>query len=116
MSSVDRYTNVLSNKKQAVVTTPLSEKKILTTEKVTPSDEVHKCTDNVKTSEEVVKGTCEVHRRTQNITTIEEVDKGSEKLEDTKEAVVTICRKDSYNFEGRSKGYTGQFNLDREFF
>ena len=31
-----------------------------------------------------------------------------------KEAVVTICRKDSDKFEGKSKGYTGWFNLDCE--
>ena len=32
-----------------------------------------------------------------------------------KEAVVTIRRKDSYKFEGKSKGYTGWFNIDHEF-
>ena len=32
-----------------------------------------------------------------------------------KEAVVTIRRKDSDKFEGRSKGSTGWFNLDNEF-
>ena len=36
-------------------------------------------------------------------------------LEDMKEAVVTIRRKDLYNFEGRSKGYTGWFKLDSGF-
>ena len=34
---------------------------------------------------------------------------------DMKEAVVTICRKDLYNFEGQSKGSIGWFNLDHEF-
>ena len=33
MSSVDKDTNVLDDKKEAVVTTPLSDKKLLTTEK-----------------------------------------------------------------------------------
>ena len=32
-----------------------------------------------------------------------------------KEAVVTICEKDSDKFEGQSKGSTGWFNLDSEF-
>ena len=32
-----------------------------------------------------------------------------------KEAVVKICRKDSYKCEGQSKGYTGWFNTDKEF-
>ena len=114
MSLVDKYTNVLDDKKQAVVTTPFSEKKLLTNEKVTTSDEVHKRNDNITTSEEVVKGTDEVHRRTENITTNEEVYKGTGKLEDTKEAVVKIHRKDSDKFEGRSKGSTGWFNLDHE--
>ena len=32
-----------------------------------------------------------------------------------KEAVVKIRKKDSDNFEGQSKGSTGQFNLDHDF-
>ena len=40
MSSVEKYINVLDDNKEAVVTTQLSEKKSLTTEKVTTSDEV----------------------------------------------------------------------------
>ena len=55
-------------------------KKLLTTEKVTISDEVHKLTENITTGEEVVKGTDEFHKRTENITTNEEVDKGTKKL------------------------------------
>ena len=97
-----------------MVTTPLSEKKLLTTEKVTTNDEVQKRTANFTTSEEVVKGTDEVHRYTENITTNKDVDRGTEKLENMKEAVVKICRKDSDNFEGQSKGYTGWFNIDHE--
>ena len=50
-----------------MVTTPLSEKKLLTTEKVTTSDEVHKRTEKITTSEEVVKGTDEVHKLTYKI-------------------------------------------------
>ena len=97
-------------------TTPLPEKKLLTTEKVKTSDEVHKRTDKITTSEEVEKGTEEVHKRTEKITTREEVDKGTEKLEDMKEAVVTIRRKDSDKSEGQSKGYTGLFNINHECF
>ena len=37
MSSVDKGTENLDDKKEAVVTTPLSEKKLLTTDKVTTS-------------------------------------------------------------------------------
>ena len=116
MSSVDKDSNVLDDNKEAVVTTPLSGKISLTNKKVTTSDEVHKCTENFTTSQEVVKGTDEVHKRTENITTNEDVGKGTEKLEDMKEAVVTIRKKDSYQFEGQSKVYTGWFNIDGAFF
>ena len=67
--SVDKYTNVLDDKKEAVITTPFSEKQQSTTEKVTTRDEVHKRTENITTSEEVVKGNDEVHKLTDNITT-----------------------------------------------
>ena len=60
--------------------TPLFEKKLWTTEKVTTRDEVQKRTDNFTTSGEVFKGTDEVHKLTENIKTNEEVDKGTEKL------------------------------------
>ena len=98
-----------------MVTTPLLEKKLLTTEKVTTNDEVHKLTYKITPKEEVVEGTDEVQKCTENITTNEEVDKGSERLEDTKEAVVTIRRKDSDKFEGQYIGSTGWFNPDSEF-
>ena len=116
MFLVNKYSNASYDKKEAVVTKPLSEKKLLTTEIFTTSDEVHKLTENFTTSERVVKGTDEVHKHTENITTNEDVDKGTEKLEDMKEAVVIIHRKDSYQFEGNSEGSTGWFNLDSEFF
>ena len=44
LSSVDKFTNVLDDKKEAVVTMPLTEKKLLTTKKVTASDEMNKFT------------------------------------------------------------------------
>ena len=64
MLQVDKDTNVLDDKIEAVFMTPLPEKKLLKTEKVTTSDEVHKCTYNITTSEEVVKGTGDVHKYT----------------------------------------------------
>ena len=76
---------------------------------------MHKRTENITTSEEVVKGTDEVHKRTQKITTNEEDYKATDELEYMKEAVVTIHGKDSDKFMGQSKGSTGWFNLDRKF-
>ena len=80
MLLVDEYTQVLDDKKEAVVTTPLLQNKLLTTERVPTSDEVHKRTEKITTSEEVVKGADEVHKRTEKITTNEDVDKGTEIL------------------------------------
>ena len=54
--------------------TPLSEKKLLTIEKVTTIDEVQKRTKMITTSEYVVKVNYEVHKHTDKITTNEEVD------------------------------------------
>ena len=51
MSLVDKDSNVLDNNKEAVVTTPLPEKKLLTTEKVKTSDEVQKRTETFTTSD-----------------------------------------------------------------
>ena len=99
-----------------MVTTPLLEKQLLTTEKVTTIDEVHKRTENITTSEDFIKGTDKFHKRTEKITTNEEVDKDTEILEDMKKAVVKICTKDSDKIEGQSKVYTGWFNLDHDFF
>ena len=104
----------MDDKKEAAVTTPFLENKLLTTKKVKTRDEVHKHTENITTSEEVVKGTDESRKCTDNITTNEEVDKGTEKLKDMKEAVVTSSRKDSNKFEVQSIGYTGWFNLDHD--
>ena len=85
MSSVDKDTIFLDDKKQVVVTTPLLENKVLTTDKVTTSDEVHKHNENIKISEEIEKDTYEFHNFTEKITSIKEVDKGSEKLQGMKE-------------------------------
>ena len=96
--------------------TPFSEKKLLTTEEVTTSDEVHKRTEKITTSEEVFKGNDEVHEHTEKITTNYWVEKGTEKLEHMKEAVLTIRKKDSEKLEGHSKESTGWFNLDHDIF
>ena len=114
MSSVDKYNNVLDDKKEALATTPFLEKKLLTTEKVTTSDEVHRYTEKFTKIEEVVNGTDEVQKRTANITINKDVEKGTKKLEDMKEAVVTIRTKDSDKFEGQSKRYTVWFNLTHD--
>ena len=71
MLLVDKDSNVLDYKKEAVVMTPFSEKKSFT----------------------------------------RDVDKGTEELEDMKESVFTIRRKDSDKFEGQSKGSIGWFNI-----
>ena len=94
-------------KKETAVTTPLSEKKLLTTEKVATFDEVHKRNEKIITIEEVVKGTDEVHKCTEKNTTNEEVDKGYEKLEYMKEAVFTIRGKDSDSLRVRLKDLQG---------
>ena len=107
MLSASKYSNVLDDKKEVVLTMPLSEKKLLTTEKATRIDGVHKRTEKFTTSKEVVKYTDEVQKLTKNIPTNEDVDKSTEILEDIKEAVVTIRTKDSDNFQVQSKVYTG---------
>ena len=45
MLSVDKDTNASDYKKEAVVTTPFTENKLLTTERVTTSDEAQKRTE-----------------------------------------------------------------------
>ena len=97
-----------------MVTTSFSKKKVLTTEKVTTSDDVQKRTEKIKK----VRRLLNVMMRFTNVLRrlkSEEVNKGSEKLEDMKEAMVTIRTKDPYNFEGQSKGSTGWLNVDHEF-
>ena len=42
-----------------------------------------------------------------------DVDKGTDKLADMKKSVITIFRKGLDKFEGKSKGSTGWFKLDR---
>ena len=80
MLSVDKDINILDYKKEAVVTTPFSQKTLLTTEKVITSDEVQKRTEKITMNEEVFKGTDEVHKCTEDITANQDVDEGTEKL------------------------------------
>ena len=94
MLSFDKDTIFLDDQKEAVVTTPLSENKLLTTENVTISDGVHKRAEKIKTNEEV--------------------EKGIGKTEDTKESLFKIRWNNSDKFEGQSKGSTGWFNLDHD--
>ena len=50
------------------------------------------------------------------VTPSEEFEKGTKKLDDMKEAVVTIRGKDSDNFKAQSKKSTSWFNLKHKFF
>ena len=77
MSQVDKYGNVLDDKKEAVFTTSFSEKKLLTTEKVTTNYDVHKRIEKFTTSEKVVKGTYQVYKRTDNIKTNKDFEKST---------------------------------------
>ena len=45
-----------------------------------------------------------------------DVDKGTDEFSYMKQAVVTLCRKGLYQFEGQSKSYKGWFKLDSGFF
>ena len=51
----------------------------------------------------------------EKVTPSEEFEKGTKNVDDMKEAVVTIRRKDMGNFEGNYMGSTGWFNLNHEF-
>ena len=74
MDKVKQEIIMLSN-----IIVPLSKKKVATSEKVTPS---------------------------------EEVEKGTKTLDDIKDSVVKIFRKDLFNFQGQSTISTCWFNLD----
>ena len=75
MSSVDKFSNVLCDRKEEMVTTPLLEKKSLT-------KDVDKGTDELADTPLLEK-----KYSTKNI------DTGTDELADMKNAVVTICRK-----------------------
>ena len=54
MSLVDKGTKKLDDKKEAVIKTPFLEKKLLTTEKVTTSEEVDKSTEKLEDTKQAV--------------------------------------------------------------
>ena len=58
MSLVNKGTKHLDDKKEVVVTTPQSEKKVLTTKKVTRSEEVDKGTEKLEDMKEAVVAIC----------------------------------------------------------
>ena len=100
------------------IITPLSKKTLLTTEKVTASEEVDKGTKNLDDKKEAVVATPLSKKTlltTEKVTRTEEADKDTNILDDMKEAVFTILSKDLDNFEGQCKVSTGWFNLDNEF-
>ena len=81
MSSVDRDTKHLDGRKEAVVTKPFSEKKVLTTQKVTTSEEFHKHTKILDDKKEAVVMMPLSNKKlltTEKVTTSEEADKGTE--------------------------------------
>ena len=50
----------------------------------------------------------------EKVTPNEEGEKGTKTMDDTKEPVVKICRKNLDKFQGQSTGSIGWFILDRE--
>ena len=97
MSSVEKISNVLGDRKEEVFTTPLLDKKSLT--------------------KYVDEGTNELEDTPllENKSLTKDVDKGTDELADMKKAVVTISRKGLDKFEGQSKGYAECFKLDSGF-
>ena len=84
----------MGDRKEEVVTTPLSEKKSLT-------EDVEKCTD--KLADMILM---EMKSSTKD------VNKGTYEFADTKQAVNTIRRKGLDKFEVQSSGSKGWFKLD----
>ena len=64
---VDKDTNVLNHKKEAVITTIFSWKKVLKTDRFTTNYDVHKRNEKISTREEIDKGSYEVHKRTEKL-------------------------------------------------
>ena len=94
MSSNEKVSNVLGDRKYEVVRTPLSEKKSST--KV-----VEKCTDKL----------AHILLMEKKYLT-KDVDKGTDELAYMKQAVSKIRRKGLDQFEGKSSGFKGRFKLD----
>ena len=94
MSSNAKVSNVFVDRKEEVVTTPLSEKKYST-------KDVDKVTDKLVDMLLMEKKSSK-----------KDVDKGTDELADMKQAVNTIRRKCLYQFEGQSNRSKGWFKLD----
>ena len=94
MSSNEKVSNVLGDRKEEVVTTPLSENKYST-------KDVEKGTD--KLADTLLMD---------NESSTKDVDKGTDKLADMKHEVNKIHRKGLYQFDGQSSGYKGWLKLD----
>ena len=98
MSSNEKVGNVFGDRKEEVITTPLSEKKSLT-------KDVEKGTDKLAYMLLMEKKYSTKY-----------VDKGTDKLAYMKQGVNTIHRKGLDQFEVQSIGSKGWFKLDIEFF
>ena len=98
MSSVDKVSNFLGDRKEEVVTTLLLENKSSTKYFDEGDDEL---SDTLLLEREYLT---------------KDFDKGTDELADMKKAVVKIRRKGLDKFEGQSKGSTGPFKLDSGFF
>ena len=96
MSLVEKFGNVLGDRKEEVVTNPLLEKKSST-------KDVDKGTDELADTPLLGK---------KYLT--KDVDKGTDELADMKNAVVTILSKGLDKLEVQSKIYTGWFKLESE--
>ena len=142
MSSNEKFSNFLGDRKEEVVTTPFSDKKSLTKdvdkgtdefadtllmEKKSSTKNVEKGTGELadtllmgkkSSTKNVEKGTDEfsdtLFMETKYPT--KDVDKGTYKLEFMKQKVNTILRKGLDQFLGRSIGSKGWYKLDIEFF
>ena len=98
MTSNEKVSDDLGDRKKEVVTTPLREKK--------------------SSTKDVDEGTDELADipLMNNKSSTKDVDKGTDELADIKQAVVTIRKKGLDQFEGKSKGSKRWFKLDSGFF
>ena len=94
MSSVEKVSNCLGDRKEKVVTMPFFENKLST--------------------KDVDKGTDELADTPfwEKISPTKDFDTGTDELVDMKKSVFKILRKGLDKFEGQSKGSTGWFKLD----
>ena len=98
MSSNEKVSNILVDRKKEWVTTPFSERKSST-------KDVEKGTDK---SEDMIL--------TEKKSSTKDVEKFTYEMTDMKHAVNIILRKGLYQFEGQSSGSKGWFKLDIDLF